>query len=178
MSAIRAVQCGRCSGWCLLTLVDGFKVAADVARLDAEGAREALQAGRSLYRVLPGFKLKSKPPTIRGLALIAGPVVLRAALDAGTVVGEHGCKGAFGSVPIEGKAAARVNVCDARRRGGWVPPADCPRAAEGHTAKIVSCGTCEPPPFDAGKAFVDELGARVVSIEIGGKVVYQDESLA
>lgn len=41
-----------------------------------------------------------------------------------------------------------------------------------------SCELCDPPPFDPAALFVAELGARVVSIEIGGVEVYKDESLA
>lgn len=163
---IRAVQCPRCSAWCFLTLVNGFKVAADLTPLDAPAAREVLLTGRSLYALMHGFKLRDKPRQIRGLRMLVGPQALRGALDAGSVVGEHGCRGAFTSMALAAPQRAAQSVCPGR--------AGCTRNAEGQT----TCEVCDPPPFDVGRAFVEQLGARVVSIEVGGKEVYRDESPA
>ena len=38
-----------------------------------------------------------------------------------------------------------------------------------------SCEACDPAPFDFGALLVEELGAKVVSIEIDGKEVYCGE---
>lgn len=161
---MRPVQCPRCSAWCLLTLVNGFKVAADPSPLDGSAAREALIAGRSLYAVMHGFKLKaSEARRVRGLRMLVGPRALREALDGGVCVGEHGCAGAFTSVGLAGPQRAVQSVCPGR--------AGCTRNAEGQT----TCEVCDPAPFDAGRAFVEQLGASVVSIEVNGREVYCGE---
>lgn len=68
---------------------------------------------------------------------------------------EHPCK-AWAAVPLKTPQAA------VQRR---VP---CSAMCTG------SCEECDPPPFDLGRALVDQLGARVVEIIIDGKVVYQE----
>lgn len=148
---VRPVQCSQCGSWCLLGQCDGFKTIVSAQPLTLDGYRAALLAGLGVYGLSTTRKLRMVHPGgwNYGQRLLA-----------------HPCK-AFADVPLkapEKPVQSRV-PCSAMCAG--------------------SCELCDPPPFrtavpkrDAVALLIEELGARVVSIEIHGKEVYRDESLA
>lgn len=170
----RALQCPQCSAWVLLGQVNGFKVAVDAAALDVEAYRAALLAGRDVYALGGTGRLRG-PMRARGWT---PPMRQRKA--------EHPCR-AFASVPLDAPKKApgrRTELCV--WQGGHSETSTCLRTPQQAAQGVRSCQACDPAPFDLDRLapdkpdalFVQELGATVVSIEIDGKVVYQDASLA
>lgn len=150
---MRAVQCPKCQAWCLLDVVDGFKTAVDVVPSTPDTYRATLIAGRHVYGLRNGK-----------LRMLVGKSAEDWAWADRKNEHEHS-PGAFRAMPVKAPAAgARLGVCDLRRQGGWIPPAGCPRAAQGLSAAgPKSCDQCEPPPFEL-ELFKTMLGATVIEV--------------
>lgn len=165
---MRAVQCPKCNAVCLLAMVDGFKAAVDPGRLDADGVRAVLMAGRAVYAPMYGFK------KLRGLRLLTPRTLGGHLRELNPTLGEHACgSGAFSGVPINAPEKPQNRpVCDLRRSGGWTPPFDCPRArparSEPGGVHPLSCEACDPAPFDgslnAEYLLTKFLGATVIEV--------------
>ena len=144
-------QCPRCRQYTLAGDDGGFAVAVDVAPMGRDAYIAGLMGGVELYRVdsVPGrpslartWSPGGKDPSFDDSGAQRG--------TEGLLHRAHGC-----GAPAKSQKAVAVArtsaapVCDTWRAAGWVPPpGKCPRA-RGNT-KIVSCATCEAPPFDAG----------------------------
>jgi hypothetical protein len=172
----RAMQCPRCGAWVLLGQCNGFKVAVSAEPLTPETYRSALLRGLDVYALVRG-KLR-------------GPMSSQSwTWPMHFCKAEHPCK-AFTDVPLELKPAQHARwapVCEAHTLPGGDPPGWCGRSRQEAAEGVRSCRVCDPPPFDHAEALpaadatallVQALGARVVSMEIDGKEVYRDESLA
>lgn len=192
---MRAVRCPKCNAMCLLAMVDGFKAAVDPTPLGVGGVRETAMAGRSVYGTRHRMSFGKAPSLdLKGLRLLTASTLGAHLKDGSPTLGEHVCGSrAFSSVPIDApEKALSAPVCDLRRRGGWIPPASCPRVVAERTGVPVvvsSCDECDKPPFDQGAAdrladgcspdvalMVRELGATVVSVEVGGRNVYNSRA--
>lgn len=174
---MRAVKCPKCGAMCLLAMVDGFKAAVDPTPLGVGDVRETVMAGRSVYGTQHRMSFgKTSSLDLRGLRLLTASTLGAHLGEGNRTHGEHVCgNAAFASVPIEAPAKAlSAPVCDLRRRGGWIPPASCPRAADASTA-VLSCDECDKPPFDPAALLVRELGATVLEIKIHGRTVFRNE---
>jgi hypothetical protein len=139
----RAVQCPRCSAWCLLGQVDGFKVAVSAQPLTLEGYRAALLAGLGVYR-LYGFKRRERLRRVR----VDDPQGVTRYLV-------HPCQ-SWASTTLTAPQRAAQGFCKVR------PGPGCAEV-EG----VVSCGRCDPPPFDesgAEELFRTLLGAKVIEV--------------
>lgn len=175
---MRAVKCPKCHSVCLLAMVDGFKAAVDPTRLDAEGVRAVLKAGRSVYGPMYGFKTsRDAPRKLRGLRLLT-PSTLGGHLRAGLLVhGEHGCGSrAFSSVPMDAppKGLSGPSATFGGLAGGF-PPSDAPEGSSGPPV-----ASSHPPPVTSAtrhpsELIASELGATVLQIKVHGRTVYRNE---
>lgn len=180
---MRAVKCPKCGAMCLLAMVDGFKAAVDPAKLDADGVREVLMAGRSVYGTRGRMDFREIRYQLKGLFLLT-PSTLGAHLrDANATLGEHACgNAAFSGVPMDAppKALSGPSATSGGLVGGF-PPSDAhegssgPPVAPNHQPAATSATRL--PSDESRNAYVAalivrELDATVVSIDIEGRNVY------
>lgn len=175
---MRAVKCPKCHAVCLLAMVDGFKAAVDPQRLDAEGARAVLAAGRSVYGPMYGFKTsRAAQGKLKGLRLLTASTLGAHLRDGLLVHGEHVCGSrAFSSVPMDAppKGLSGPSATSGGLAGGF-PPSD---AREGSSGPSVA--SSPPPPVSSAtrhpsELFASELGATVLQIKVHGRTVYRNE---